>query len=121
MTAAPRPGSSSRNGPRSHSWSSITFWAGSPSISAFSKSGNCVVEWLPQMVSFVDGPGPTGLLRELRLRTVLVEPGHREPAVGRHLGGVRARDEAVRVARVADDEDADVLDAAARRWPDPAA
>ena len=50
-----------------------------------------------------------GLLGELRLGPVLVEAGHGEPAVGGDVGGVAAGDEAVGVAGVADDEDADVL------------
>ena len=50
-----------------------------------------------------------GLPRELRLGAVLVEPRHREPAVGRHVRCVAPRDQAVRVARVADHEDAHVV------------
>ena len=49
-----------------------------------------------------------GLLGELRLGPVLVEAGHREPAVGGDVGRVAAGDQAVRVARVADDEHAHV-------------
>ena len=49
-----------------------------------------------------------GLLGQLRLGPVLVEPGHREPAVGGHVGRVRPGDEAVGVARVADHEHAHV-------------
>ncbi len=62
---------------------------------------------------------------ELGLGPVLVEARHGEPAVGRHLGRVGARDEAVRVARVADDEDAHIGgrvlgDGPALRLEDPA-
>ena len=53
-------------------------------------------------------PRHAGLLGELRLGAVLVEPHHGEPAVGGHRGGVPHGDEAVRVAGVADDEDAHV-------------
>ena len=37
----------------SHAWSSITSAAGAPSMRAFTKSGTCVVEWLPQIVTLL--------------------------------------------------------------------
>ena len=52
--------------------------------------------------------GHAGLAGQLRLGPVLVEAGHGEPAVGRDLGRVGPGDEAVRVAGVADHEDAHV-------------
>ena len=54
-----------------------------------------------------------GLLREERARPVVVEPRHRAPAVVGDRVRVRARDEAVRVGGIADDDDAN----ARRRVP----
>ena len=48
------------------------------------------------------------LLGELRGRPVLVEPGHREPALGRDSGAMRPGDQAVGVAGVGDGQDPDV-------------
>ena len=99
---------------------------GLPSMRACAKSGNCVAEWLPQIATLVTvAVVHAGLLRELRLGAVLVEAGHREPAVGGHVGRVRPRDEAVGVARVADHEHAHVarrvvVDRLALRLEDPA-
>src|SRR5205823_4437383 len=42
-----------------------------------------------------------GLVRELGTGSILVEPGHGEPALGSDLGRVHARDVAVRVAGIA--------------------
>ena len=98
------------NGPRSHSSSPITSGAGFPPIRAWAKSGNWVFEWLPQIAMFVTSRADhAGLVRELRLGAVLVEPGHREPPVGGNVGRVLAGDQAVRVARVADDEHTHVV------------
>ena len=74
-----------------------------------------MAEWLPQIARFVTSRDRhAGLLRELGLGPVLVEARHREPAVGGHVGRVRPGDQAVRVARVADDEDAHVARRRAR-------
>ena len=65
------------------------------------------------------------LLCDLRPGSVLVEAGHREPALGGELRRVHARDVAVGVARIAHDQDANVggrrlLDRHAL-WPEDAA
>ena len=115
ITAAPRFCTVSMNGPCSHASSPITSGAGLPPIPAWAKSGNCVAEWLPQIARFVTSrTAHAGLLRELGLGPVLVEPGHREPAVGGDVGRVAAGDQAVGVARVADDEHAHVARRRAR-------
>ena len=109
MTAAPRFCTVSMNGPCSHAVSAMTSGTGVPLMRACAKSGNCVAEWLPQMATLLTSRAEhAGLLRQLRLGAVLVEARHREPAVGGDVGRVGAGDQAVRVARVADDEHADV-------------
>ena len=109
MTAAPRFWTVSMNSCSSQSGSPITSGAGLPPILACAKSGNCVAEWLPQIATLRHVLHQhAGALGELRLGPVLVEAGHREPAVGGNVGRVAAGDEAVGVARVADDEHADV-------------
>ena len=47
MICAPRCCTVAMNSPRSHSMSSIAPVAGFPFTAVFSKSGNCVEEWLP--------------------------------------------------------------------------
>ena len=49
-----------------------------------------------------------GLLRQRRHRPVVVEARHRRPALGGDVPAVAVGDQAVRVARVADDQDAHV-------------
>ena len=90
ITAAPRFCTVSMNSPCSHAGSVITSGAGLPPIRALAKSGYCVAEWLPQIATFVTSATVhAGLLRELGLGAVLVEAGHREPAVGGDVGRVR--------------------------------
>ena len=91
MMAAPRFCTVVMKSPRSHSSSPMTSAAGLPPMRALAKSGNWVAEWLPQMATLVTSATGTPALRgQLRLGPVLVEAGHGEPAVGRHLGRVGA-------------------------------
>ena len=53
MSKPPRVWIAGVNSSSSHASSLITSTADLPSILAFTKSGTCVVEWLPQMVTFV--------------------------------------------------------------------
>ena len=53
MRAPPRVATSGVNSSSNHSWSSMTSPALSDLMRAFTKSGTCVVEWLPQMVVLV--------------------------------------------------------------------
>ena len=58
------------------------------------------------MATIADGGDVhAGLFRELRLGAIFVEARHGEPAVARHVWRVVHGDEAIRVARIADDED----------------
>ncbi len=50
----------------------------------------------------------TGLLGQLALRTVFIQARHGEPAIRRHVLGRALGDEAVRIARIANDEDAHI-------------
>src|SRR5581483_2289158 len=109
MMAAPRLCTVSMNVVRSQSASPITSGAGLPPMRALRKSGYCVAVVAPDGHVRHVADGHARLVRELALGPVLVEAGHREPAVGRHVLGVRARDETVRVAGVADDEHAHVV------------
>ena len=89
--------------------------AGLPFTRACTRSGYCVAEWLPQIVMLRDGTdGHVALLRELRLGPVVVEPHHRGEALARDRARVVHRDQAVRVGRVADDEDPHVVGRARR-------
>src|SRR5262249_15299512 len=56
MTAAPRFCTPGTNTFSSHSRTAIVAVAGFPLIFAFVKSGNCVLEWLPQMVTLLTAP-----------------------------------------------------------------
>ena len=49
------------------------------------------------------------LLRQLGFRAVLIQPGHGEPAIAWNRLRVIHRDEAIRVARISDDQDAHIL------------
>src|SRR3954447_5311434 len=53
MTALPRSWHAGTKVFSSHARSVMTLVAGLPPIFAFVKSGYCVFEWLPQMVTFV--------------------------------------------------------------------
>ena len=53
MSKPPRVWIAGVNSLSSHAWSSITSAAGAPSMRAFTKSGTCVVEWLPQIVTLL--------------------------------------------------------------------
>ena len=55
------------------------------------------------------GDGHIAFLRDLGDRAVVVEPGHRGEPLARDRARVVHRDEAVRVRRIADDEDAYVV------------
>ena len=55
------------------------------------------------------GDRGAGLVRELGDRAVVVEADHRGEPLARDVGRVRHRDQAVRVGRVADDQDLDVV------------
>ena len=83
----------------------------SPPTFALTRSGYWVVEWLPQIVMLVISRhrGAACLRGELGDRAVVVEPHHRGEALARDVGGVRLRDQAVGVGRVADDENPDVV------------
>ena len=56
----------------------------------------------------------TRLLGELRARAVFIQRCHREELIARHPGGAVHGDEGIRVARIADDERADILRRVAR-------
>ena len=49
-----------------------------------------------------------GLVRELRFGAIFIEPGHGKPAIARNLLRVVHRDQAIGVARIANDEDAHI-------------
>ena len=68
MIWAPRCCTVVMNSPRSHSMLSMTSTAGLPSMAVFSKSGNCVDEWLPQMAMPVTDATGAPALRARRLR-----------------------------------------------------
>ena len=88
----------------------MTSVAGLPLILALVKSGYCVLLWLPQMVMQVTSALATpAFLARACDGAVVVEPGHRRPALGGDVLAVAVGDQAVRVARVADDQDAHVL------------
>src|SRR5262245_51164013 len=56
-----------------------------------------------------DGPNMyTGLVRQLRAGAVFVQSRHGEPAVARDFFRVVHRDQAIRIARISDDEHAHV-------------
>ena len=55
------------------------------------------------------GQRPSDLVRQLRPRPVVVEAHHRREALARHAVGVRHRDQAVGVGRVADHQDPHVV------------
>ena len=122
MMAAPRFCTVVMNSPCSQSVSVMTSVARLPPIRALAKSGNWVAEWLPQMATLVTSADrDAGLAGQLGLGPVLVEPGHGEPAVGGHLGGVGAGDQAVGVAGVARPRGRARPRRRARRWPGPGA
>src|SRR5690606_16168948 len=63
------------------------------------------------------GDGTARLRRELRDGAVVIEARHREPAIVRDVRSVVARDQAVRVAGIPDDEDADAARGPLERAP----
>src|SRR5438094_8427086 len=70
ITAAPRFWHCGTNVFSSQARSVMTSVAGRPLIRAFVKSGNCVLEWLPQIVTWVTSSSatPAFLARALRAR-----------------------------------------------------
>ena len=104
----------------SHARSVMTLVAGLPLILALVKSGYCVFEWLPQMVMQVTASLPTPAFiasaETARLWSSRVIACQR---LGGHVLAVAIGDEAVRVARVADDENAHVRTRRSSRWPAP--
>ncbi len=55
------------------------------------------------------GIGNAGLLGQLRNGTILVQPRHSEPAIGRNFWSVAHRDQAIRITRIAHHQDADIV------------
>ena len=109
MMAAPRFCTVEMKSPCSHSWSVMTSVTGLPpmrGVGEVRELGGRVVAPDGQVGHGGDrGPGLAG---QLGLGPVLVEAGHGEPPVGGNLGRIGAGDQAVGVAGVADDQDADV-------------
>ena len=84
--------------------------AGLPATSAWNMSGYCVAEWLPQIVIVVTSlTGSAALAASWAMARLW---SSRVMAVNRRgstSGGVVLGDQGVRVGRVADDEDPDVV------------
>ena len=92
MTAAPRFWHCGTNVFSSQARSVMTSVAGLPLILALVKSGYCVFEWLPQMVTLRDGlVGDAGLLGQGGDGAVVVEPRHGRPALGGDVAAVADR------------------------------
>ena len=110
MTAAPRFWHCGTNVFSSQVRSVMTSVAGLPLILALVKSGYCVLLWLPQMVTQVTSSLATpAFFARACDGAVVVEPRHGGPALGGDVAAVAVGDQAVGVARIADDQDAHVL------------
>ena len=109
MMAAPRFCTVVMKSPRSHSPSVMTSVAGLPPMRALAKSGNWVAEWLPQMATLVtSATGRPALAASWALARFSSRRVMANQRSAGHLGRVGAGDQAVRVAGVADDQDAHV-------------
>ncbi len=108
MMAAPRCCTTGMKVSSIHFWSTSDF-AGLPPTVACERSGYCVEEWLPQMVSLrMSVVWRTGLLGQLRQRAVVIQARHRGEVARVQVLRVGARDQRVGVGGVAHHQHLDV-------------